>query len=113
MKSILKTTLFSFLFLFLSSCSKSEDSKPADDTDSAKFIKFKCNGTLYEFNDPDVINSLSKSIFQFLFLPRKASKFNSIKKRGGELGGRGELLSIFQISNLKMWAGDFDWFCCG
>ena len=84
MKSIFKTTLYSLLFLFLAACSKSDDNASNNSNEpnsSAEFIKFKCNGTLYEFSEPEIINSLSKSILAFepnvkritLFVPLNVS----------------------------------------
>jgi hypothetical protein len=56
MKKLVLIPFFSVLFLVVASCSKSDDSKSAD-TPIAEFIKFKCNGTQYEFSNPEILRS--------------------------------------------------------
>jgi hypothetical protein len=66
MKKLVLIPLFSMLFLMISSCSKSDDAKTAETpTTSAKFIKLKCNGTQYDFANPEMLNSNARSLLGF------------------------------------------------
>ncbi len=63
MKKLLFPILSIFFLSIFSSCNKDEDTSttPAQIA-AAQFIKFKCNGVLYEFNNPTVSNSDFKLI---------------------------------------------------
>ncbi len=80
MKKLILVPFLSLLFLVITSCSKSDDAKDVE-TPSAKSIKFKCNGTQYEFTNPEILRSSEISITALttnekritLFLPLNAT----------------------------------------